>query len=125
MDNSRIINVLSLCHGYGGLEIALERIFPDAHFRIIAVEIEAYAIANMAKNAGKNNVDILAVYSDVKTFPAEKFRGCFDIVTAGYPCQPFSNAGKQRGSEDPRHLWPYILNILREIRPLCAVFENV
>ena len=125
MDNTRTIRVLSLCYGYGGLELALERLFPEAHFRVVAVEIEAYAIANACQNAKASKMDLMAVYSDVKSFPAERFRGCFDIVIGGYPCQPFSNAGKQLASEDPRHLWPYIQNILREIRPVCAFFENV
>jgi len=47
------------------------------------------------------------------------------ILTAGYPCQPFSLAGERRGSEDDRHIWPYILSIVQKKRPSWCVFENV
>jgi DNA (cytosine-5)-methyltransferase 1 len=48
-----------------------------------------------------------------------------DILTAGYPCQPFSLAGERRGTEDDRHIWPYILSIVKAKRPAWCVFENV
>ena len=48
-----------------------------------------------------------------------------DILTGGYPCQPFSVAGKQQGENDPRHLWPYIREAVRVLRPKLAFFENV
>ncbi len=68
---------------------------------------------------------IKALWPDLRTFPAEKFRGCFDIILAGYPCQPFSVAGKQQGEKDDRHLWPFIADIVREVRPTVCFFENV
>jgi DNA (cytosine-5)-methyltransferase 1 len=48
-----------------------------------------------------------------------------DIIAGGYPCQPFSQAGKRKGKEDPRHLWPYVLDAIRAIRPRYALMENV
>ena len=48
-----------------------------------------------------------------------------DIITGGYPCQPFSHAGHRRGTNDERHLWPYVADALRVLRPRLAVFENV
>lgn len=48
-----------------------------------------------------------------------------DIVTAGYPCQPFSHAGRRLGEDDPRHLWPAIAHALRHLRPRYVVLENV
>jgi DNA (cytosine-5)-methyltransferase 1 len=48
-----------------------------------------------------------------------------DILTAGYPCQPFSFAGERRGTEDDRHIWPYIFSIIQAKRPAWCVFENV
>jgi site-specific DNA-cytosine methylase len=65
------------------------------------------------------------IFTDLKTFPAHIFRGCVDIITGGYPCQPFSAAGKRLGTEDPRHLWPYILDHIKAIRPVRCLFENV
>ena len=125
MDNTKTINVLSICTGYGGFELALQQIWPESNFRVVAVEIEAYAAANLVAKAEEGKLAIEAVYSNVKTFPADVFRGCFDIVVAGYPCQPFSNAGQRRGKADPRHLWPFIHDILRKVRPVWCLFENV
>src|SRR5690606_22830870 len=48
-----------------------------------------------------------------------------DVLTAGYPCQPFSHAGKRKGEDDPRHLWPFIIEGIRTIRPSVVVLENV
>ena len=48
-----------------------------------------------------------------------------DIITGGYPCQPFSHAGNRKGTNDERHLWPYVADSLRVLRPRLAVFENV
>ena len=48
-----------------------------------------------------------------------------DILTGGYPCQPFSNAGKKLGEDDPRHLWPYIRDAIRILQPRISIFENV
>ena len=55
------------------------------------------------------------IWDDLRTFDARPFRGAFDIVLAGYPCQPFSAAGKRGGADDPRHLWPHVARIIREL----------
>lgn len=64
-------------------------------------------------------------WSDAKTLPCEPFRGLVDILLAGYPCQPFSTAGRRKGIEDPRHLYPYIERAIDIIRPRICFFENV
>ncbi len=124
MDNTQTINILSLCTGYGGLEIGLSRAL-EGVFRVVAVEVEAYALANLAEKAKEGKLVIEAMWPDLKTFPAERFRGCFDFVLAGYPCQPFSVAGKRKGTDDPRHLWPHIARIVEAVRPVWCFFENV
>lgn len=67
------------------------------------------------------------VASDVKELASdpERFVPDCDILTAGYPCQPFSFAGQRKGEEDDRHIWPYILKIVASKRPTWCVFENV
>ena len=65
------------------------------------------------------------IWTDLKTFPWAEFRDRVDILTGGYPCQPFSAAGKRLGTEDPRHLWPFIASGIRLLQPRMCFFENV
>jgi DNA (cytosine-5)-methyltransferase 1 len=65
------------------------------------------------------------LYKDVRTFDATAYAGRIDILTGGFPCQPFSAAGKRKGTEDERHLWPEMLRVIREVSPRYIVGENV
>ncbi|MHC4310812.1 MAG: DNA cytosine methyltransferase [Planctomycetota bacterium] len=124
MDNPEEITVLSLCAGYGGLELGLAHTLENP-LRVIAVEIEAYALANLVAKAEEGKLAIEALWPDLRTFPAERFRGCFDFVIAGYPCQGESVAGKQLGDRDPRWLWSHIRHIIEAVQPVWCFFENV
>ena len=116
--------VLSLCTGYGGIERGLE--LAGFEHRVVAhVEIEAFAIANLAAKMEAGQLDAAPIWSNVKTLPVDCFRDRVYLLTGGYPCQPFSAAGKRKGKDDPRHLWPYIYDIIRAIRPVQCFFENV
>ena len=120
----KLPTVLSLCTGYGGIERGLD--LAGVEHRVIAhVEIEAFAIANLVAKMEAGKLDAAPVWSNLKTLPVESFRDRVDILTGGYPCQPFSAAGKRLGEEDPRHLWPYIKEIIRAVRPVRCFFENV
>lgn len=116
--------VLSFCSGYGGIERGLE-IAGFEHRTVAYVEIEAFAIANLVAKMETEQLVPAPVYTDLKTFPAECFRDRIKLITAGYPCQPFSQAGGRKGTDDPRHLWPYIRQHIESIRPLRVFFENV
>jgi len=122
--NTEEITVLSLCAGYGGLELGLALALENP-LRVVAVEIEAYALANLVAKAEAGKLAIEALWPVVRTFPAERFRGVFDFVIAGYPCQPFSFAGKRAGGTDERHLWPDICSIIESVKPVYVCTENV
>ena len=112
------------CAGYGGIHLGLKRAIPN--LRVIAYgEIEGFACANLVAKMEAGLVDAAPLWTDIKTFPCEAFRDRVDILVAGYPCQPFSAAGKRLGTEDPRHLWPHIARAIRVIRPRMCFFENV
>ena len=117
--------VLSFCSGYGGIERGLD-IAGFKHRVITYVEIEAYAIANLVAKMESNQLDAATIYSDIKTFPSHIFRDKVSLITGGYPCQPFSLASaNRRGNKDPRHLWEYIREHIKTIRPIWCFFENV
>ena len=88
-------------------------------------EIEAFACENLLARMEGGQLDAAPIWSDLKSFPWESFRGMVDILTGGYPCQPFSAAGKRAGADDPRHLWPFISAGIAAMRPSLCFFENV
>ena len=125
MDNTKeSIRHLSLCAGYGGIDLGLRRVLPECR-TVAYVELEAFAIQNLVDKIETEQLDPAPVYTDVKSFPFKEFRGCVDILSGGFPCQPFSQAGSQRSTEDPRHIFPYILEGIRECRPSVVFLENV
>jgi DNA (cytosine-5)-methyltransferase 1 len=116
--------VISFCSGYGGIERGLD--LAGLEHRVIAyVEIEAFAIANLVNKMEAGQLPPAPIYTNLKTFPAHLFRDRVDLITGGYPCQPFSAAGQRKGADDPRHLWPYIRRQIEAIRPARCFFENV
>lgn len=64
-------------------------------------------------------------YHDIKQSDFTIHRGGIDVLSGGFPCQPYSSAGKRLGKEDDRHLWPEMLRAIREVRPRWVVGENV
>lgn len=124
MDTTKAVTHVSLCAGYGGIDLGLRRAIPD--LRTIAVaEIEAFACANLVAKMEAGRLDPAPIWTDLKTFPWSSFRGKVGILSGGYPCQPFSAAGKRLGADDPRHLWPFIAAGIAAMRPGLCFFENV
>lgn len=107
----------SLFSGIGGFELAAEW---SGFTNVFSCEIEPFN-QRVLKHYWPNS----ELHTDVKEFPASDYTGRIDILTGGFPCQPYSTAGKRLGKEDDRHLWPFMLEIIREIAPTYVVGENV
>jgi DNA (cytosine-5)-methyltransferase 1 len=118
------LNGLALCAGYGGLEIAIERVFPK-YRTVCYVEGEAFVAQHLIKKMEEGRLDHAPIWSNVRTFDGEPWRGKVDFISGGFPCQPYSSAGKQLGEGDPRDLWNDFLRIIGEVRPGFLFFENV
>lgn len=116
--------ILSLCSGGGGLEMGLELALGTLRVEAY-VEREAFALAVLAEAIEKGMLPDAPFRGNCRTFDATPLRGRIDIVTAGYPCQPYSCAGRRRGSKDERNLWPSIARIVGECQPPVCFFENV
>lgn len=110
------MNALSLFSGIGGLDIAAEW----AGFKTVA-----FCEQNLfCKKVLTKQWPGVKIYDDVRTINTEELPK-IDLIHGGYPCQPFSVAGNQRGTEDERHLWPYMLRVVCNVRPQWVVAENV
>ena len=115
------MRVLDLFSGIGGFSLGLERAgFTTAAF----CEIDPFCRRVLAKHWPG-----VPIYDDVRELDAARLRadgiGRIDVVTGGYPCQPFSHAGKRAGTDDARHLWPAMRRVVGEVRPAWIVAENV
>ncbi|WP_106753330.1 DNA cytosine methyltransferase [Pannonibacter carbonis] len=118
------INGLSLCTGVGGLELGLH-IAEPGYRTACYVEREAGAAATLVARMEDQTLDNAPVWDDVRTFDGRPWRGRVHILSAGYPCQPFSSSGRRRGKDDPRHLWPDVARIIEECAPEWVFCENV
>jgi len=116
--------ILSLCSGVGGIELGFKLAEPTSR-TVCYVEIEAFACEILARRMEEKRLDAAPVWTNLKTFDGRPWRGKVDCITGGYPCQPFSVAGKKLGTNDPRHLWPDIKRLITEIEPPICFFENV
>lgn len=119
------MNVLSLCAGVGGLDLGVELATGGVARTVCYVEREAHAAAVLVARMEEALLAPAAVWCDLTTFDGTEWRGVVDLVVAGYPCQPFSTAGKRAGVDDPRHLWPHVARIIRECGAGLVLLENV
>ncbi len=121
---SRPWHGLSPCAGDGGLDLGLMLAEPDYHTHAF-VEWEDYPRTVLAAAQAARYFAPAPIWDDLRNFDARPFCGAFDTVLAGYPCQPFSAAGKRGGADDPRHLWPDVARVVAECRPEWVFLENV
>jgi DNA (cytosine-5)-methyltransferase 1 len=116
------LKLLDLFSGLGGFSLGLER---TGCFKTVAFcEIDKYCTLILNKHWKG-----IKVYDDVRKITKEQFDADGieypDILSGGFPCQPFSVAGKQKGTGDDRHLWPEMFRIIKAFRPRIVIGENV
>ena len=111
---------VDLCSGIGGFALGFE--WAGLSKPVLFCDIEPWSRKVLAKHWP--HVPIAEDVKELANDPNGLVPDC-DILTAGYPCQPFSVAGKQRGTEDDRHIWPFISQIIAQKRPAWCVLENV
>ncbi len=110
-----MLKVLDLFSGIGGFSLGLER---TGGFETVAFcEIDPFCQKVLKKHWPE-----VPIYNDVRTLD---YDGAVDVITGGYPCQPFSLAGKRKGQDDDRHLWPAMFNLIKKYRPSWVIGENV
>ena len=112
----RKLKVLDLFSGIGGFALGLDStgFFETVKF----VEMDKYCQKVLQKNFPN-----IPIEEDIKNVKGKEYEA--DVITGGFPCQPFSVAGKQKGTNDNRYLWPEMLRLIREIKPEFVIGENV
>lgn len=111
------MKILDLFAGIGGFSLAAHWMgWETAAF----VEWEEYP-----QKVLKKNFPNVPIYGDIKEFNGKEYTGTVDLICGGFPCQPFSVAGKRKGASDDRYLWPEMLRVIREVQPTWVIGENV
>lgn len=108
---------MGLFEGIGGFSLAAR--WAGWHTPVM-VEWNTYCQAVL-----KKNFPDATIFGDIHHFDGRPYAGQIDIITGGFPCQPYSTAGKRKGNDDDRALWPEMLRVVREVAPTWVVGENV
>ncbi len=112
------MNHLDLFSGIGGFALA-------AHWTGKIKTVGFCEIEPFAQKVLKKHWPDVPIHDDIKTLRNEEQYGSVDIITGGFPCQPFSVAGQQKGKGDNRDLWPEMFRIIQEFQPTWVIGENV
>ena len=107
----------SLCTGIGACELAATWMGWE---NLFSCEIDEFC-----NKVLKHHYPKATHYGNIFEQDFREWRGRVDVLTAGFPCQPFSCAGKRNGAEDDRYLWPEVLRVINEVRPTWFIGENV
>lgn len=111
------MNHLDLFSGIGGFALALEKVgFKTVGF----CEVDPYCRLLLQKHWKG-----VTIHHDIKKLEAKDIKEPIDILTGGFPCQPYSVAGKQKGTDDNRYLWPDMFRVIKEVKPTFIIAENV
>ena len=120
--DGRRMHELALFAGAGGGVLGAELL----DWRTVCyVEWERAAAEKLKQRMQDKLLEKAPIWNDVQTFDGKPWRGLVDIVSGGFPCQPFSTAGKRLGADDPRNMWPATLRVIRMVAPRWCLLENV
>ena len=119
-----MLNELSLFSGYGGFNLGLR--LANLNVKTVGyVEIEPFCQEIIKSRIKDGILDDAPIYSDIYAFNGIDYTGLVDVITAGFPCPPFSAAGQRLGKIDSRNLFPETLRVIREVGPDFVILENV
>lgn len=121
------IRIASLCSGVGLLDIGLHEGLRFLGFNartVVYCERDSYAQAVLLARMEDSSLEQAAICDDLADID-ERWLGAIDCIVSGFPCQPWSAAGKQKGTDDERWLWPQIARIIRNTKPEMVFLENV
>jgi DNA (cytosine-5)-methyltransferase 1 len=91
---------------------------------VCAVELADYQREVLLRRQRDGVLPLFPVWDDIRTFDGRPWSGLVDVVSGGFPCQPWSPAGRRRGASDERNLWPDTIRVIREVGPHFAFLEN-
>lgn len=111
---------LDLFTGIGGFVLAAQQVWGETYKPVLFCEIDKFC----QKVLQKHWPDV-PIISDIKDLDGTKYTGRINLLTGGFPCQPFSVAGKQKGQKDDRYLWPEMLRVIEQVQPTWIIGENV
>lgn len=117
-------NVLSICAGVGGHDFGIHRAVRNAR-TVCYIECEISCCKILEARMRDGLLDDAPIWTDMRTFDGRPWRGIVDCIAGGWPCQPWSVAGKQKGRDDERDLWPEVARLIEEIEPAYFFGENV
>lgn len=110
--------------GVGGLDLGLH-IAEPGYRSVCYAERNGFAAAVLVARMADAALAAAPVWDDLKSFDGRPWRGRVHLVSAGYPCQPFTLSGSRKGKDDPRHLWPGVARVIADVAPEWCFFENV
>lgn len=119
------VNHLDAFAGSGAFGLALRLVLGSRLRTVCYVERDSYAAAVLVARMEAAALDPAPVWDCIESFDGRPWRGLVEIVSAGYPCQPDSCAGKGLGRSDPRYVWPHLRRVIGEIGPAFVFLENV
>jgi len=120
-EQGRHLNGLALCAGVGGLELGCKLAMEDGYRTVCYVERETFAASVLVERMADQALDNAPIWDQLESFTRSTFSGRVDFLSSGYPCQPYSAAGKRRRYDTA---WPEVFRIIKEFKPDFVFLEN-